>query len=354
MSSGSHLGARRPWWRRHRALVILLVMLAVLLSGILAVATYVDHQLAGISRFQLDVPSVGRPTKPAGAAAGDLNILVAGADNGDKGIDIASEIAAGIWVPGQHRSDTLMVVHITADRRRVDVVSIPRDSYVAIPGHGMDKINAAFSYGGPSLLVRTVEQFTGLRIDHLAIMDWNGFRDLATAVGGVRIYIPHTFYDPMHGNTWTQGVHLLSGDRALEYVRTRYGLPNGDFDRIQRQQNFIRELFRKLTNSGTFTSPTRFLGVLRTLTQDLTVDSSFTSGQIESLAWSLRGVQVDDVVYLTTPMARFGTTSAGASIVVPDLPRTRALFDALGHDQIARYLAEYGDGGELRPAREVR
>jgi len=341
------------WWRRHRALVLLIAMLLVPALMLAAVAVYLDRRLAGIDRVPLEIPEAGRPVRPP--SAGDsLNILVVGADNGDEGVDIAAALANGSWVPGQHRSDTLMVVHITADRRQVDVVSLPRDSYVAIPGHGQDKINAAFSYGGPSLLVQTVEQFTGMRIDHVAIMDWNGFRDLSAAVGGVEIYIPHTFRDPVHGNTWTEGYHILAGDEALEYVRTRYGLPNGDFDRIQRQQNFVRELMRKLMAAGTVTNPARFLDVLGTLTSDLTVDDDFSSHEIEALAWSLRHVRPSDVQYLTSPMQRYAVTSAGASIIVPDVSRTRELFTAVAEDHVERYLAEYGDEGTLRSPHRVR
>ena len=127
------------------------------------------------------------------------------------------------------------------------------DGYPYTNGYG--KINAAFAYGGPSLARQTVEQLTGIHIDHLAIIDWAGFKDLTTALGGIRVYIPETFYDDSQRITWEKGWHDFEGQEALAYVRTRHGLENGDFDRIERQQNFLRATMGKLLSGGTTRNP---------------------------------------------------------------------------------------------------
>ena len=138
-----------------------------------------------------------------------------------------------------------MVVHVQADRKAAYVVSIPRDSWVTIPGHGKAKINAAFSWGGPSLMVRTVESVTGVPIDHVVVADFTGFKTAHRPARRRRHQaIPQATSDERH--TWTAGVHHMDGEEALDYVRQRHNLPNGDFDRVRRQQNWIRAVLRKL------------------------------------------------------------------------------------------------------------
>ena len=198
-----------------------------------------------------------------------MNILLAGADNGDdKGDSIAETVAKGSWHPGVHRSDTIMVLHLTADRKHAYLISVPRDTYTNVDGYGMQKINAAFSFGGPSLYVQTLEQFSGLRMKHLAIIDWNGFRDVSNALGGVRVYVSENSYNSSHDVRWTKGWQTIKGERALEYVRTRHGLAGGDFDRIQRQQNFMRAMLSQLASRGTLTNPVKFKNSLHAMTDE--------------------------------------------------------------------------------------
>ena len=331
---------------RHKALTALVALVLVLAAGCSGFALYLNSQLGNVDRVTYDkqvLPEKERPTrKPEAGEA--LNILLAGTDNGTSDLTLSEAVASGEWQPNVFRSDTMMVVHLDADREHVYVVSIPRDTWLHIDGLGMSKINAAFSYGGPSLMVRTVEQFTDLRIDHLAMIDWDGFKDLTTALGGVQVYIPETFYDDSQNREWTKGYHLLAGKDALQYVRTRYGLPEGDFDRINRQQNFLRQVMQDTLSSGTLSNPWRLTSVLKAITNNLTVDEEFSTADMKSLALELRDIRAGDVTFLTLPRAKdaYATAPDGESIIRLNKREAEALWHAMRTDDMESYLSEYG------------
>lgn len=357
--SGGHAPGRRraepqrSWFGRHRALVAFLMLGTLLLTACGGWAVYLRTQIDNVDRVAIDLDENARPEKATGEAAQALNILLAGADAGP-GPSIAESVASGDWQPGSHRSDTIMVLHITADRKHAYLISVPRDSWVEIDGVGMSKINAAFSYGGPSLYIKTMEDLTGLRMDHLAIIDWNGFKALTDALGGVEVYIPETFYDDSQKITWEQGTHKISGKEALQYVRTRHGLENGDFDRIKRQQNFLRTLMHKLLSQGTMSNPIKLTNALQAITSNLTVDDDFSTSQIQSLALSLRGMRTDDVTFITIPTTCCETID-GQSTVQIKRKKMRELFAAVKDDDIERYLTKYpADSDLLGDDRSVR
>lgn len=239
----------------------------------------------------------------------------------------------------------MMIAHVPADRKSVQLVSIPRDSWVKIDGYpygsGHAKINAAFSYGGPKLALQTVEQLTDITIDHVAIIDWVGFRDLTSALGGVRVYIPKTCYDDSQKITWKQGWHTFEGEEALAYVRTRHGLANGDFDRIKRQQNFMRATMSELLSGSTTYNPITITKVVGVVTDYLIVDETWDNDEIRSLALSLRNVRTEDVSFLTAPLGRYDTSSDGQSIVRLAPRQSNDLFEAVKDDDIDNYLAKY-------------
>jgi LCP family protein required for cell wall assembly len=342
--------------RRHKSLTALVVILVVLAGSAGGYLWWLNSQLANIKHVDAGIHTV--PKKQGSQEANyPLNILLLGADHGGVGQSVAEDLADGKWTPGIHRSDTIMLVHIPADRKSVQLVSIPRDTWVKIDGYPYDnghaKINAAFSYGGPSLAVKTVQQLTGIHIDHLAIIDWVGFKDLTTALGGIRVYIPHTFYDDSQHITWHRGWQKLEGQRALQYVRTRHGLANGDFDRIKRQQNFLRETMSQVLSPGTTSNPITLGRVVGVLTKNLTVDTSWSTSQIRSLALSMRNIRSDDVEFLTAPLGRYDTTRDGQSIVRLAPKKSKALFAAVKTDHIQRYLREY-PRSQLQGAKSVK
>ena len=341
------------WLRRHWILASVVALVLVVSGSVAGWFVYLNQQIASIERIPLTLDDAERPARIEGEA---LNILIAGADNGT-GPTIADDVAAGRWEPGSHRSDTIMILHLPADRDEAFLVSIPRDSYVKLYDERgdytyTDKINAAFSLYGPSGYIATIEHLTGLRMDHLAIMDWQGFKDVSHAIGGVRVYIPETFYDESQKVTWQKGWDELEGQEALQYVRTRHGLTNGDFDRIARQQNFLRSMMQTLLSDGVMRSPTSLTGALKAITSNLTVDESWSTGDIRDLALSLRDIEAENVTFVTAPLGSYDTTSSGQSIVRLDPTKSKELWRALGDGALNDYVATH-KGDALPDARKV-
>jgi LCP family protein required for cell wall assembly len=317
-----------------------LLVLALLAGG----GTYlvVDRVAGDIDRIPLvfdPIPEEQRPQKPTADEPGadGLTFLLAGLDRRSDVPTTGTEAEAEAWRPGEARTDAVLVVHVTGERDEAYVVSIPRDSWVDIPGRGLNRINAAYSLGGPTLFVQTVEQLTDLRIDHLAVVDWHGFRNLTDAVGGVTL----TFDQEVvaRGRTFPPGTHTLSGEEALAYVGERYGLPGGDFDRVRRQQNFLRALMQGLLTRETLTDPGSLAEVTGAVARAASVDDSLSGTAMIRLALEMRGIRSDDVTFLTVPT--LGTGRAGAaSIVVYDHEGADSLWRAVESDSLDRWLAD--------------
>jgi LCP family protein required for cell wall assembly len=301
-------------------LTFVLVLAAVVGGWVL----YLNSQLSGVPRFNIDLERPGRPA--AVAAAGDSkDILLVGVDDG-LGTDLRDALAAEDWPKGVFRSDTIMVLHLADGPVEAQLISIPRDSYVPVRGYGRTKINAAFSYGGPSLLARTVEDLTALRIDHVAVVDLDGFREISEALGGVTVQVPGT------------GPATLAGAAALKYVRERESLPNGDFDRIQRQQNFLRAMLTKTVSGGALKNPVAITRLLGLVTSHLAVDAGFTNGAIRSLALESRGLRTRDIRFVTVPVLGTATID-GASVVRLDEVADRQMFAAVARGQFGSWYA---------------
>lgn len=340
-----------PFHRRHRRPIVALLTVALLVLGTgTGYAYWLNSQLGNVERVDTDVIK-NRPDPDEGRA---LNILLLGSDKGEPkpgqpdDTTIADDATAASWPSGKYRSDTLMVVHISADRRNVHLVSIPRDTYTTIydaegDPQADEKVNAAFSAFGPNGAIATVEQLTDLRMRHLAIIDWEGFKDISSAVGGVPVTIPNSFYDPQQKIQWEAGEQTLEGDKALDYVRTRYGLAGGDFDRIARQQNFMRSLMKKMLDRGTMTNPVKLTQTLGAVTKNLTVDQAWDPQDMRALALSLRGTAAEDVTFLTAPVAGTEELPGVGSIVRLDEAKSADLFTALREDRMDEYLEKYPD-----------
>ena len=178
------------------------------------------------------------------------------------------------------RSDSFVVLHISADRKSVYLVSFPRDMWVAIPGHGTAKINAAYSWGGSALAIQTIEQLTGARIDHVATTDFSDFVGLVDVVGGVTVDNPVASKgkDTMTGvyYEWPKGPVLLDGTTALAFSRQRFGLPNGDLDRALRQRALLKALALKVATPEVLANPATLSQVINTVSKYVTVDAQMT------------------------------------------------------------------------------
>ncbi len=295
--------ARRDTRRRRVAIVLTVV---VVLVGLGAGAVW--WRLNGnITRIDVSGSlSSDRPSLPDGP----LNILLIGSDTrvGQDQPDSGSVSGA--------RSDTTLVAHLSADRQHVTVVSIPRDSMVPIaPGCDasvptdqwpVQQFNAAFAMGGAACTVNTVEQDTGLRINHVAVVDFSGFKDMVDALGGVPVCTPVPINDPKAHLNIPAGRQVLDGEQALGYVRTRYTEGDGsDLGRIKRQQAFLSSVVQEATRTSLLLRPDRLLGFLDAATRSLTTDTGFGIGTMEEIASSVKDIGISNIQFVTVPVEAY-------------------------------------------------
>ena len=315
---------KRP--RRPRPLLISLgSVLAVLLVIAGAVGLYlqaVRHSFNdNVTRSDSLPTYAGRPT-PTGDA---LNYVLMGTDTRDESVE-------------RGRSDALMLVHVDAERRNVYIVSYPRDMWVDVPDHGKAKINAAYSWGGLALTVRTMEQLNDLPVDHIAMIDFEGFEDLTTELGGVTVDNPHESTNGQYH--YPAGEITLEGEQALMYVRQRYDLPNGDFDRAERQRTVVQAILRKMAEPETLANPAKFTQVVGTFSKYLTVDAGLTDKVITETVTGLR-VSPDSIHILQAPIAGTGTSADGQAIDRVDEQGMVELRKALHDDTMDQYIKEH-------------
>ena len=343
---GAGSALRRPGRGWRIALLSVLAIFLVLTLATGGLALWVRHSIASGMEFIAD-PFAGIPTRAPQqkVAAGEepaVNILVLGTDSRTSASDPSQ------WKEGAQRTDAIMIVQVSGDRKTVSVMSIPRDSWVEIPGHGQGKINAAYSYGGPSLTIHTVENLTGIHIDHFAVANFESFVALTNEIGGVRVNLktPQT----LAGKELGAGAQVLNGQQALAYTRERSSLPNGDFDRVKRQQTWMRSIVSRVLTNGTLSSPTALYSFLKTASRTVAVDESFTLNQMQSLALETRHLHSNDIAFMTVPTAGTGTSADGQSIVTLDADADAPLFKAFAEDRVSAYLTEHPDAVELLPA----
>ncbi len=315
-------GSGRSGWRRPGRWIKIIAGLVVLILLVSAgLYFYLDSQLHRQNVL------INYPNRPA-ASAGS-NWLITGSDS-RQGLTRAQErqYSTGRGIGG-HRSDTIMLLHIPSNGTRAVLVSLPRDSYVPIPGHGYNKINAAYSLGGPKLLAETVQNLTGLRIDHYMGVGFGGFVGVVDAVGGVRMCLPGPLRDKASGLNLKAGCQTLSGGEALSYVRDRHDFANQDLQRIQDQRLFVKSLLSKLTSTGTMLNPFASVPAAFGTVGALTVDSGTHLYQLIQAAFALRSPQTTTVPIAN---ANYPTSNAGDAVQLnPAL--ARQLFRALGADR---------------------
>lgn len=283
----------------------------------------VNDSLSEIKRDELKAPQTEAVPKDSRAGQ-SLNFVLMGSDT--RGTDD----------PG--RSDSLMVVHIPSNRKAVYLISIPRDLKVEVPGQGTQKINAAYSWGGAPLTVTTVQNLLGVPIDHVAIIDFQGFMNLIDTLGGVTIDNPHEGCDSGQNNyCWKKGKVTLNKEDALRYVRWRKGLPNGDIDRAQNQQRVLKAVFDKILSKGTLTSPTTFSDTLHNLSQQVTVDKDWSPEEMKGLAFNMDVSSSADVRSFVYPITGYEDNAVLGSLDLPDKARGEKLRAALKTDTVETY-----------------
>jgi LCP family protein required for cell wall assembly len=306
---------RRKRRRPGRTIGIIVLILLVILGG-----TYfwLDTSLTRVEALA-DYP--GRPAEAAGT-----NWLIVGSDSRE-GLTPAQKKQLSTGDAAGQRTDTMLVAHLPDNDTPATLMSLPRDSNVQIPGHGVSKINAAFALGGPKLLVQTVEQATGLRMDHYAEINFAGFAGMVDAVGGVEMDIPKRMHDTVTGATIKKGHQTLSGAQALAFVRMRHSsaTPRSDLDRVENQRKFIGALAGELSSPGTFLNPFELIPVLSEVPDALTVDEGDHLYNLAGLGFAMGGIDDGETITTTVPVTDGSATQW-------DETKSKQLFDALKND----------------------
>jgi len=324
---------KRRRWRR--VLLITVIVLAVLAGGgLVAGGLYlhsVDSSVKRVDAFT-EIPARYRPQKVVTDAQ---NILILGSDTRDP------------QSVGGSRSDTIILAHLQKDHGGAQLISIPRDTWLHVPatadgrqGNQDAKINAAFAWGGIPLTVQTVETFTGVRVDHVVVVDFAGFKEIVDALGGVDLDVEHAFTSTHSLNSngrrdFAQGWQHMDGAAALDYSRERYAFADGDFARIRHQQQFIRAILDKAAAGGLLTNPARLNAFLRATANAVSVDNTLS---IFDTAMDLRHLRSGNLKFLTSPSKGTGTVG-DQSVVLADPVKDHALFDAVRRDDTAGILA---------------
>ncbi|MBZ9655941.1 LCP family protein [Phyllobacterium lublinensis] len=280
--------------------------LALVTTIILVITGLAYAKLSGnITHVEIAREDLGdvRPPKPSSPV---LNILVIGSDQRAGNDTVHGDFS------GQ-RADTIMLVHLSHTRNDVTIVSFPRDSLVQLPAcrsreglPGQKKrlgmINASFNLGGIACIWKTVENLTGIHIDHVIKFDFAGFKEMVDALGGVNLCFPEAVRDTYGDLDLPAGLQTLQGDQALAYVRARHGLGDGsDIGRIQRQQQFFAAMVKKAVSAETLFNPVRLLRFLNAATKSVTADPGLTPGVLVGLAVAARGLSSDSIHFVTTP-----------------------------------------------------
>ncbi|GAB2831046.1 LCP family protein [Streptomyces daliensis] len=317
-------GRQRGGPRRalRRACLVVLVLAVLLAAVVGATWIWAGTQLRETAAFAGD---------DVRSEAGEgTNWLVIGTDTrSDLSADEREELHVG--GAGERNTDTMMLLHY-GDAGPY-LVSIPRDSYVTVPGHGKAKINSAYALGGPKLLTRTVEAATGLRLDHYAEVDFHGFVGVVDALDGVEICLDAPLKDEKAGADLRAGCQTLDGRQALAFVRARYSDPEGDLGRVRRQRQLLSALVHEATGPATLLNPFRLHGFLDATLEALTVDNGTGVPSLTRMAWEIRGLTGGDGGTATVPVTNAGLSVPGAGdVVVWDRSRAGELFDQLRRD----------------------
>ncbi|MET4093968.1 LCP family protein [Arthrobacter sp. UYCu712] len=340
---GSDAGPARQK-RRKRPLVLVLMILVLLVPAsvgayLFSLAAVYDSGTRTIEdAFPPEAVRVPAAQVPAGAAK-PLNILVMGSDSREAPEDSGAKASAG--TASNQRADTLMLLHIPADRANVYSISLMRDLWVDLPGHGEAKINAALAFGGVPLMVQTVESLLQQRVDHVVSIDFAGFKGLTDALGGVKVDVKVPFTSDTGGKRYifSRGPNALDGTEALAFVRERYAFPDGDYQRVKNQQAYLRAVIARTFDAGKLTNPVTLHNVVSAVSPFLSVGQGLDSLEVGRLAFSLRDIRANDAVFFTLPTAGVGTSADGQSIVLPDVDAIADITAAVTADTLGDYVA---------------
>lgn len=337
-----------PKSRRRRIIIILLaVVAAILVVAVVVALTYVSrlqsafddnrNVIEGLDDLE-DESSYRTPE-------GTTNILLLGSDSRGES---ETQYRDATGEDGE-RSDVIMLVHIPADRSGVYVMSIMRDLWLEVPGHGQGRINSALATGGLELVVDTVEDALYTHIDHVATIDFEGFSDLTTALGGVYVDNPRAFSAGQRNPAfYPEGDIRLEGSDALRFVRERKSFATGDYVRVENQQLMLRGIVQRFLSSDTLANPERVIGVMEAILPYMELDSGLDdTDTIVGYAMDMRNLRADDIEMFTMPTGEQTVTTGGAQVVLPDEEMMQVLRLSLQNENMegfVEYLEQSQDG----------
>jgi LCP family protein required for cell wall assembly len=293
--------------------------------------TQLNRLSTGLATADVIEPAAQLPSTSPTVPVPEQNILLVGIDSRTDAQgnplpqNILDLLHAGDSSSGGDTTDTMIVVHIPAGGGEATAISIPRDSYVQLAGgYGKHKINSAYTYGkqaelskppapgvtaaererqadqaGARAAIQTVEQFTGLTINHYAAVNLAGFSTLSLAVGGVPVCLKQPVRDSYSGADFPAGPQVLSGAQALAFVRQRHGLPSGDLDRIARQQAFLSSAAKVVLGAGTLANPVKLDNLITAVQQTVLIDQGW---DVLGFAQQMRGLSSDGLTFATIPV----------------------------------------------------
>ena len=313
------------------AIAIVVAVAAIAVTGYAAV-THLADNIHRIPSADAALDAANQPVMPA-AARLSMTVLLTGSENapahiGGSGVDHSSTFPEG-------QSGLIALVHIDADRRAGAIVSIPPNALVRMPGHGVTQLWNALPLGGPSLLIRTVEHLTNVRIDHYTVVDFNGLVSTLGPLGGVNVDV--RALTSSNGVIFHAGINHLTTATALDYVRQTSLSEEG---RVLRQQELLRAILDKIAHEHLLGHPTAGFGILNAFTKALSVDSNFTNSALESLAMHLHLLGGGSGTFVSAPVART-VSFGGQSAVVLNFRISRKMWRAIRHDAVAAFARRY-------------
>ncbi len=332
------MGTKRRRWPRVLAGVFSAIVL--LFTGVAGVGAVAYRNLDDNIKSQSFSPLLNPSSKSASFDEGKpLNILLMGSDTREgQGTD--SQYGQTTSIDGA-RSDTAMVLHISADRKHAYAVSIPRDTLVNIPecpnyfgknfpAQSRVRFNEAFNHGGALCTATTITAITGVPIDHFVVVDFTGFKGVVEALGGVDVCLRQAVNDPLSGLKLPAGTSTVKGEDALAFVRARYTLGDGsDIGRIERQHAFISSAIRKATSMQVLSNPLTAYRVLDQATKSLTTDTDLASlANMQDLALSMSDIKPSDITFVTAPFV-YNTDGNTVSL---DVAKANVLWQAMKND----------------------
>jgi LCP family protein required for cell wall assembly len=316
--------ARAPKKRRDRVKIAFLTILALLVIVLVVIGVFAWNIWSSFDKATKIDDAFPGGDRPA-AVEGAQTILLLGSDS--RGSEEGEDLSG--------RSDSMMVVHIPADHQTISVMSIMRDNWVEIPGHGEGKINGALSLGGLPLVVQTVEGIIDTRVDHVAIIDFQGFAGMADALGGVTVANPREF-TAVSGEHFDEGEITLRGADALAFVRERKAFATGDYARAANQQLFLKGLLSETLSAETLLNPFRVSELVSETSPFLSVDAGVDPWYLLSTIWQARDIRSADVHFFTSPTLGTGWRG-GQSVVLPDWEEMDAVRQAIKDGTLSEY-----------------